>query len=119
MPNNRMPAMGTDARAKTRKPPTAAGIAAAMRYWQQSFAGTRPPPTNDFATGQGGEVGADQNTNESAKNTAKAPLAQPVSHAMARMMPRTAAALLANGAAVAGLAQLLPVTAAALSGALR
>ena len=90
-----------------------------MRYWQQSFAGTRTPPTNDNASGQAGEVGADQNTNESAKNTPKAPQAQSVSHALARMMPRAAASLLANGAAVAGLGQLLPVAVAALSGALR
>ncbi len=115
----RKPATGSDARAKKRTRPNADSIAAAMRYWQKSFAGTRPPPTNDNATGQGGEVGADQNTNESAKNTAKVPQAQPVSHALARMMPRAAAALLTNGAIITGLGQALPAVAVAVSGVLR
>ena len=72
MPNNRMPAKGTDARAMKRNRPTAAGIAAAWRYWQQSFAGIarpRPPdPRRDKARDQAGFIGADR-SRDSADST--------------------------------------------------
>lgn len=119
MPNNRKPATGSDARAITRKPPTRAAIDSALKF----YAGARHRPPDDPGNGTApvATEAADTTETYTAKHTAITPKAQPVSHTLmlARLMPNACAALLANGAAVAGLAQLLPVTAAALSGALR
>lgn len=109
MPNKyRMGGMPTDARGMNRNRPTAAGIAAAMRYWQQSFSGSRPPPdpqkeTVDLAPTRPtayGNIRQQQNITPTLM--------------LATLIPGTYAALVANGAAVAGLTQLLPAVAVAI-----
>lgn len=112
----RMGGMPTDAHGMNRKPPTRAAIDRALAF----YAGPPPDPqkkTVDLAPTRPTAYSNIRQPQYSASPSQH----QGVSHSMllARLMPRTAAALLSNGAAVAALAQLLPVTAAALSGALR
>jgi hypothetical protein len=80
----------------------------------------RPPrPENDSAAPEANRAaeGTDSSSEHSQNITASG-IAQRVrqSLALARLMPRTYRALLANGATISQLAEALPATAAALSG---
>lgn len=100
-------------RAKTRKPPTASEIAAALAF----YAGARPPPDPEKtkAAGRAPEA-ALKDSNEHPQNSTTRNQYQAVSHTMllARLMPKTYAALLANGAIISGLGQALPAAAVAI-----
>ena len=88
-----------------------------------TIAGGRPPdPEKDAAAGAGTRAADNSNfDNEQPQHSTSGGPAQGVSYTLllAHLMPRTAAALLANSATLSGFAQVLPVTAAAVSGALR